>query len=107
MTLYRHKEGMWTKHRAVVNYGRLRFESTGVTTAETCHITHRADGTQRRRQIELSKLHAIHSYESEGGHIPTESIYTSAIGECFHALPKHVRRLVGNIPDIMLLENLD
>jgi hypothetical protein len=75
MTLYRHKKYMWTKHRAV-NYGLLRFESIGVTTAEPCHITHRADGTQRRRQIELSELYAIHSYEAEGGHNPTESIYT-------------------------------
>jgi hypothetical protein len=106
MTLYRHKEGMWTTHGAV-NYGRIRFESAGVTMAERFHITHRADGTQRRRQIELSELHAIHSYEVEGGHNPRESIYTSEIEECFRALPKHVRRLVGNIPDIVLLENLD
>jgi hypothetical protein len=26
---------------------------------------------------------------------------------CFHALPKHVRRLVGNIPGIVLPENID
>jgi hypothetical protein len=36
-----------------------------------------------------------------------DSIYTSAIRECFHALPKHERRLVGNIPDIVLSENVD
>jgi hypothetical protein len=90
MTLYRHKEGMWSKHRAF-NYGRFRFKYTEVSTAEPCHITHKADGTQRRRQIEMSELHAVHSHEPEAGHNPTESIYTSAIGECFHALPKHVR----------------
>jgi hypothetical protein len=106
MTLYRHKEGMWTKHWAI-NYGHLRFEYTGATMVEPCHITHRADGTQRRRQIELSEIHAIHSYEAEGGHNRKENIYTSAIGECFHGLSRHVRWLVGNIPDIMLLENLD
>jgi hypothetical protein len=106
MTLYRHKEGMWSEHRAV-NYGRLRFKSNGVSTAEPCHVTHKADGTQHRRQIELSELHAVHSHEPEGGHNPAESIYTSAMGECFHALSKYVRRLVGNIPDIVLPENLD
>jgi hypothetical protein len=42
MKLYRHKEGMWEKIRSV------NYESTGVTMAEPCHITHRADGTQRR-----------------------------------------------------------
>jgi hypothetical protein len=66
MELYRHNEGIWTKHRTV-NYGRLRFESTGVTTAEPRHITHKADDTQRRRQIEMSKLHAVQPHEPEGG----------------------------------------
>jgi hypothetical protein len=42
-----------------INYGRLRLESTGVTTAEPRHITHKADGTQRRRHIELTELHAV------------------------------------------------
>jgi hypothetical protein len=106
MDLYRHKEGIWTKHRAV-NYGRLRFESTGVTTVELRHVTHKADGTQRRRQIELSELHAGRSHEPEGGYNPTDSIYTSAIGECLHALPKHVPRLVGNILDIALPAKFD
>jgi hypothetical protein len=43
----------------------------------------------------------------EGVHDPDESIYTSNIGECFHALPKHVRRLVGNIPDLDLSTDFD
>jgi hypothetical protein len=38
---------------------------------------------------------------------PADSIYTSIIGECFHALPKHVRRLVGNIPDLDLPADFD
>jgi hypothetical protein len=36
-----------------------------------------------------------------------DSIYTSAIGGCFHALPKHVQQLVGNIPDITIPANFD
>jgi hypothetical protein len=43
MSLYRYNEGIWTNHRAV-NYGSLRFESTGVVTTEPRHITHKADG---------------------------------------------------------------
>jgi hypothetical protein len=48
MDLYRHKEDIWKNHRAV-NYGRLRFEYTGVTTVEPIHITHKAYGKQLRR----------------------------------------------------------
>jgi hypothetical protein len=79
-----------TKHRAVI-YGRLRYKSTGVTTAEPRHITHKADGTQRRQHIEMREIHTSQSHDPEGGYNPTDNIYTSAIGECFHALPKHVR----------------
>jgi hypothetical protein len=101
MSLYRYNDGVWKKHRAV-NYGRLRFESTEVVMTEPRHITHKADGMQRRQQIELSEIHAVQPYESEGGNDPADIIYTSEIQKCFHALPKHVRRLVGNIPEIAL-----
>jgi hypothetical protein len=73
-----------------INYGRLSFESTGITTAEPRHITHKAYGTQCRRQIELSELHAVQPHKPEGGYNPTDSIYTSGIWEWFHALPKHI-----------------
>jgi hypothetical protein len=106
MELYRHNEGGWTNHRSV-NYRRLRFESTGVITAEPRHITHKADGTERRRQIELIELYAAQPHEPEGGNNPADSIYKSEIGECFHAPSKHVRRLVGNIPDIAMPANFD
>jgi hypothetical protein len=106
MALYRHNEGIWTKRRAV-NYGRLRFESTGIIKTEPRHITNKADGTQHRRQIELRKIHAVQPHEPEGGNDPADSIYTSDIRYCFHALPKQVRRLVGNIPEFTLPEKFD
>jgi hypothetical protein len=99
LALYRHNKGIWTTHRAI-NYGHLRFESTGVIMAETCHVTHKADGIQRRLQIELSEIHRVQPHESEGGNDPADSIYTSKIGEIFHAL-------LGNIPEIALPENVD
>jgi hypothetical protein len=58
MALYRHNEGIWTNHSAV-NYGRLRFESTGVITAEPRHVTHNADRIQYRQQIKLIEIHAV------------------------------------------------
>jgi hypothetical protein len=43
----------------------------------------------------------------EGDRDPADSIYKSSIGECFHALPKHVRRLVGNITELDLPADFD
>jgi ribonuclease HI len=42
-----------------------------------------------------------------GEHNHADSIYTSSIGECVHALPKHAQILVGNIPDLDLPANFD
>jgi hypothetical protein len=41
LSLYRYYEGLWTNHRAM-NYGRLRFELTGIATEEPQRITHKA-----------------------------------------------------------------
>jgi hypothetical protein len=42
-----------------------------------------------------------------GEHDPADSIYTSIIGDCFHALPKHVRILVSNTSDLDLPADFD
>jgi hypothetical protein len=78
-----------------------------MTTEAPRHITHKADGVQQRRHIYLTNVYGVVDCTSEGEHDPAESIYTSSIGECFHALPKHVRRLVGNIPDLDLPAGFD
>jgi hypothetical protein len=38
---------------------------------------------------------------------PSASHYQSEIGDSFHSLPKHVRRLLGNIPQLTLPAYLD
>jgi hypothetical protein len=76
MSMYRYHEDIWTKQRAV-NYGRLRFELTGAETTEPSHITHKADGTQRRQKNELNRIHAVQTQEIERGNDPVDSIYTS------------------------------
>jgi hypothetical protein len=86
--------------RRAINYGRLRFELTGTATVEPRCITHKGEGVQRQRHTDVDGA-------PEGGNDPDECIYTSEIGECFHALPKHVQRLVGNIPDFDLPEDFD
>jgi hypothetical protein len=52
-------------------------------------------------------LYGVTGCAYAGEHNPADSIYISSIGECFHALPKHVRRLVGNIPDLDLPADFD
>jgi hypothetical protein len=106
LSLFRHHKGVWTKHQAT-NYGCLRFKLTGTTTEAPRHTTHKADGVQRRRHIELTNVYGVTDCAYAGEHDPADSIYTSSIGECFHALPKHVRRLVGNIPDLDLPADFD
>jgi hypothetical protein len=91
LSRYRYYKGAWTNHRDI-NYGRLRFELTGIATEEQQRITHKVKGVQRRRQIDLAEVHPIKEIAPEEGNDPAESIYTSEIGECFHALPKHARR---------------
>jgi hypothetical protein len=52
-------------------------------------------------------MYGVVDCSSAGGHEPADSIDTSNIGEFFHALPKHARRLVGNIPDLELPADFD
>jgi hypothetical protein len=101
LSLFRHHEGVWIKHRAT-NYGRLRFELIGTITEALRHVTHKADGVQRQRYIDLTNVYGVIDCAYEGDHNRADSIYTSSTGECFHALPKHVRRLVRNIPELDL-----
>jgi hypothetical protein len=103
LSLFRHHEGLWMRYRAK-NYGRLGFEFTGTESVELRRFTHKAEGAQRHRQIDLTDVYTVAEGAPEGGQDPDESIYTSEIGECFHTLPKHVRRLVVNIPALDLPE---
>jgi hypothetical protein len=101
LSLFRHHDGVWTTHQAT-NYGRLRFELTGTTTEAPQHITHKAYGVQRRRHIELNNVYGVTDCDHKGDHEPADSIYTSSIGDCFHALSTHAPRLVGIIPELDL-----
>jgi hypothetical protein len=75
LSLYRYYEGLWTKHRAI-NYGRLKFEITGITSEEPRRNTHKDRGVQQRRQIYLTEVHAVEGGAPEGGNCPAESIHS-------------------------------
>jgi hypothetical protein len=89
--------GKWFQH-APTNFGCLRFETVGEK-AE-CHaskqLSHVAVTSMQRRYITIT-------YKTDIIDCAPESIapivqYRSSLGECFFALPRHIQRLVGNIP---------
>jgi hypothetical protein len=73
LSLFRHHIGVWTTHPAT-NYGHLRFELTGTTTEAPRHLTHKADGVQRRRHIELTNVYGVTYCDHEGDHDPADNI---------------------------------
>jgi hypothetical protein len=70
-------------------------------------ITHKAHATIRSSYIEVERLFSLGTRETTGENEPAVSHYQSEIGDSFQSLPKHVRRLVGNIPKLTLPVNLD
>jgi hypothetical protein len=80
----------------------LRFQNEGTTFDGTAGITHKAQATMSSSYIEVEMLFPLGKREMTGGNEPAVSHYQSKIGDSFHSLPKHVRRLVGNIPQLML-----
>jgi hypothetical protein len=85
LSLFRHHEGVWTKHQAT-NCRRLRFELTGMTREAPQHTTHKADGVQQRRHIKLTNVYGVIYSADAGEYNHAGSIYSSSIGDCFHAL---------------------
>jgi hypothetical protein len=70
-------------------------------------ITHKAQSTIISSYIEVERLFSLGKRETTEENEPAASHYQSEIGDSFHSLPKHVRRLVGNIPKLTLPADLD
>jgi hypothetical protein len=56
----------------------------------------------RSSYIEVERLLPLGKWENTGENEPAVSHYQSEIGDSSHSLPKHVRRLAGNIPQLTL-----
>jgi hypothetical protein len=98
--LYHHIEGVWTRHDDM-NIGRLRFRPGSHSCDEPNLCTHGVEVNERTRYMEIVRKYKImETLTIETDHVIT---YTSGIGESCQALPKHIQRLVGNIPDLELL----
>jgi hypothetical protein len=105
-TLYRCKEVKWERHDAKQR-GRLRFENEGMTVGGPAGRIHKVQATMRSMYVEVDRLIPLVKREMKGKHEPAFSHYKSEIGDYFHSLPKHMRRLVRNIPQLTLPVYLD
>jgi hypothetical protein len=105
-TLFRCKDVKWERHEAK-QQGRLRFENEGVTVVGSQGITHKVQATIRSSYSEVERLLPLGKQEMTEENEPAASHYQSKIGDSFHSLPKHARRLVGNIPQLTLPADLD
>jgi hypothetical protein len=94
--LWHQTNNKWIRHQAQ-NIGPLRFVIQGREGADILRhaLMHVAIVTQRQRYIEINEQTPIHTqYIKETTQLVP---YVSAIGEAFHALPRHMQRLVGGI----------
>jgi malic enzyme len=98
--LYHHIEGVCTRHDAM-NIGRLRFQPEDHSCDETNLYTHVVEVNERTRYMEIVRKYKI----KETLTIETDHMiaYISGIGDICQTLPRHIQRLVGNIPNLELL----
>jgi hypothetical protein len=93
--LYYHVEGVWTRHDAM-NIGRLIFMPEAHSCDEPNTCTHVVEAIERTRYMETVRKYKIkETLTIETDHVIT---YTSGIGYSYQALPRHMQRIVGNIP---------
>jgi hypothetical protein len=79
----------------------MRFENEVTTAGGPLGITHKSQATMRSSYIEVERIFPVGKQETTGGE-PEVSHYQSEIGDSINSLPKHVRRLEGNISQLTL-----
>jgi ribonuclease HI len=85
-----------------MNIGRLRFRPEPHSCNETNLCTYVVEVNERTRYMEIVRKYKIkETLTIETDHVIT---YTSDIGDRCQALPRHMQRLVGNIPDLEFLD---
>jgi hypothetical protein len=102
--LYHHVEGVWTRHDAT-NIVILTFLPEDHSCDEPNIVTHVVEVNERTRYMEIVRKYKIkETLTIETDHVIT---YTSGIGDSCQALPRHIQRLVGNIPELELLNGAE
>jgi hypothetical protein len=104
--LWHQTSDKWIRHQSQ-NIGRLCFVNQGREGAEPPRhaLTHVAAVTQRHRYIDISEQ--THIYTQHITQITKLVPYVLSIGEAFHALPKHVHHLVGDIGEFQTTRQWD
>jgi hypothetical protein len=103
-TLFHHSNGIWEKH-SVTNRARLRFSKHSSDCACPAQATHVVETKTRTRLVEITGKCNITRRLTLDCHplVP----YTSNIGFCIKALPRHIKRLVGDIPTLKIPSGWD
>jgi hypothetical protein len=103
-SLYHHIEGVWTRHEAM-HIGRLIFWPEAHSCDEPNHYSHVVEVNERTLYMEISGKYKIkETLITETEHMIE---YTSGIGDSFQMIPRRIKRLVGNISDIELLNGIE
>jgi hypothetical protein len=103
-TVYHHVEVNWTYHDEV-NIGRLRFQVEAHACDALTQYSHVVEVCERTRYTEIANKYKINEIQMDVIEHVIE--YTSGIGETFHTLPRHLQRLVGNIPELDVPNGMD
>jgi hypothetical protein len=100
-TLWQCDGGKWFQN-APLTFGRLRFEPVGQEADRhaSTQLSHVAVTSIQCRYITITDNTNI--IDITPSIIAPIVQYQSSLGECFFALPRHVQRLVGNIPPSQL-----
>jgi hypothetical protein len=97
ITLFHHSNGIWEQH-SVTNRARLRFLNHSSACARPARETHVVETKTRTRFVEITGKCNITRHPTLDR--PPLVPYTSNIGCCIKALPRHIQRFVGNIPTL-------
>jgi hypothetical protein len=103
-TLFHLVEGVWTCHEAA-DIGRFRFQVESHAHDEPTQYSHVVEVCKRKRYMEISNKYKINEIQMDVIEHMIE--YTSGIGDTCHTLPRHIQRLVGDIPELEVLNGMD
>jgi hypothetical protein len=87
------------------NIGRLRFQVEAHACDVPTQYTHVVEVCERMRYMEIANKYRIN--ETQMDVIERVIEYTSGIGETCYMLPRHIQRLLGNIPELYVPHEMD
>jgi hypothetical protein len=102
--LYHQVEGVWA-YQDAAKIGRLIFQVEYHACDVPTQYTHVVEVYEFTRYMEIANKYRIN--ETQMDVIEHVIEYTSGIGETCNTLPRHIQRLVSNIPELDVLNEMD